>query len=128
MRFDIDEACKSAESRNDFTTENYPVHLLAGSPTGFQAELAQRLQGTGLTPMELAARARFAGSCIGCHQESRGSSLGGGLQAPSSLGFVHVSESFLEACPDGPCFAISQGLREVFLPYRARVMRELLGD
>jgi hypothetical protein len=128
MTFEVDEPCKNSESRNDFTSENYPLHLLQGDAGGFQAELAQALQGTGLSPVDVAARARFAGSCIGCHQESRGSSLGNGVQAPSSLGFVHISESFLEDCGSDPCFAISQGLRDVFLPHRERVMSELMGD
>ncbi len=126
MAFAVGPECEDAESRNDFTAENYPLHLLAGDPEGFQSELEARLAGTGLTPLDIASRARFAGSCIGCHQESRGSLLGNGVQAPSSLGFVHVSESFMEECEDGPCFPISQALRDVFLPHRRSVMDGLL--
>ncbi len=126
MRFDVDEACRDAESVNDFTAQNYPMHLLAGDSNGFQADLATELSGTGLTPVDIAARARFAGSCIGCHQESKGSSLGNGVQAPSSLNFVHVEERFLDDCADGPCFPISNGLKDVFLPHRGQVMSDLL--
>ncbi len=122
MHFVVDEACRDSESLNDFTAQNYPMHLLAGDPNGFQAELATRLQGTGLTPVDIATRARFAGSCIGCHQESRGNTLGNGVAAPSSLSFVHIEERFLEDCADGPCFPISRGLKDVFLPYRKQVL------
>lgn len=128
MAFPVAQDCKNSESFNDFTAENYPLHLLQGDPDGFTAELEARLAGTGLTPVDLAARARFAGSCIGCHQESRGSSLGNGVQAPVSLGFVHISDSVVETCTDGACFAISPGLRDAFLPYRKQFMDALLSN
>jgi hypothetical protein len=62
----VDRACLDAESPNDFFTQNYPFHLDNGSGT-FRSDLAQRLAGTGLTHDDIAARAQFAGSCIGCH-------------------------------------------------------------
>src|ERR1051326_5787113 len=78
MAFPIDDACYDAESPNDFTTQHYPLHLGQGSGT-FRNQLLDRLKGTTLTPEDIATRAQFAGSCIGCHQEANGSSLGNGV-------------------------------------------------
>jgi hypothetical protein len=122
----VDRACLDAESPNDFFTQNYPFHLDNGSGT-FRSDLAQRLAGTGLTPDDIAARAQFAGSCIGCHQEGTGLFLGRGVFAPFSNGFVHVDEFFSEDCGDGTeCFGASQALTNVFLPRRMRAMTDLL--
>jgi hypothetical protein len=126
MAFIVDKPCLDAESPNDFFTQNYPSHLSQGSGT-FRAALEARLSGTGLTPEDVAARAQFAGSCIGCHQEANGISLGLGVTAPFSTGFVHVAE-FSEDCGDGSqCFAISSALKEVFLPRRSIALDALLG-
>src|SRR5690606_34108741 len=65
MAFIVDQECKNAESPNDGFTENYPLHLLEGSGE-FEALLEDRLEGTGLSPFDIATRAQFAGSCIGC--------------------------------------------------------------
>jgi hypothetical protein len=124
LSFPVDQACKDAESRNDFS-QDYVGQLLSGS-----GELSARLDAVaapfGLSAVDLAARARFAGSCIGCHSEASGSSLGGGLNAPFQFDFVHVSEFGAEPCGNGgTCFGISEGLRTVFLPARARVTRVL---
>ena len=129
MAFIVDHECKDAESPNDFFTQDYPFQLAQGSADGFIAELESRLEGTDLTPFDVARRAQFAGSCIGCHEEATGAPLGRGVQAPFSRGFVHVEEGFVEACEGGgQCFPISQALSEVFLPHRGRVLSELLGD
>ncbi|HVZ35102.1 MAG TPA: hypothetical protein VG963_21900, partial [Polyangiaceae bacterium] len=79
---------------------------------------------------DIAARARFAGSCIGCHQESSGAFLGAGVSAPFQFDFVHVSERAILPCDDGSgnCFAISDALRSSFLPHRQQVMASLLGS
>jgi hypothetical protein len=126
MAFPIDDACYDAESPNDFTTQNYPLHLGQGSGT-FRNQLLDRLKGTTLTPEDIATRAQFAGSCIGCHQEANGSSLGNGVTAPFSNGFVQVDESFTENCGDGTqCFTASPALTQVFLPRRLRSLQALL--
>ncbi|HWO12519.1 MAG TPA: hypothetical protein VNN80_23645, partial [Polyangiaceae bacterium] len=125
MSFAIDEACKDAESRND-SSQDYSSQLAAGSGA-FLAQLDALGAASGLSGFDLAARARFAGSCMGCHIEASGSSLGNGLTAPFQFDFVHVSEFGAEPCGNGgTCFGISDALRTVFLPHRARVSQQLL--
>ena len=124
MSFPVDEACKDAESRNDFS-QDYVGQLVSGSGD-FVARLDAIAAPFGLAAEDVAARARFAGSCIGCHNEASGSSLGGGVSAPFQFDFVHISEFGAEPCGNGgTCFGISEGLRTVFLPARARVTRSL---
>ena len=75
----------------------------------------------------MANRARFASSCIGCHQQATNLNVGGGLTTPASLGFVHVSEQGSESCGDGSsCFPISAALKSVFLPKRLAVLKTFL--
>lgn len=125
LSFPVDAACKDAESRNDFFTEDYGFHLSQGSGE-FRAQLDEIAAPLGLTADDIAARARFAGSCMGCHQEAGGSFLGNGLTAPFQGDFVHVSEFGLETCGNGgSCFGISEALRTSFLPARARITRNL---
>lgn len=125
MAFVIDGPCNDAESPNDGLTQNYPFHLGQGSGA-FRAALAARLVGTGLAPEDIAARAQFAGSCMGCHEEANGLSLGAGVVAPFSNGFVQVDEQFTEDCGDGTqCFAASPALKQVFLPRRLRALEDL---
>jgi hypothetical protein len=122
MSFVVDSACKDAESRNDFS-QAYALQL----SDGFRKELEIRLDGTGLSPEELANRAHFAGSCIGCHEEAVGSFLGNGVFAPFSNGFVHVAE-FLTGCDTEPglCFVPSSALTRTFLPSRLQTLGQLL--
>jgi hypothetical protein len=124
MSFPVDQACKDAESRNDFS-EDYAFQLSLGTGE-FLRELADVGAPLGVTAEELAARARFAGSCMGCHSEASGSFLGNGVSAPFQFDFVHVSEFGAEPCGNGgTCFGISEGLRTAFLPARARITRDL---
>jgi hypothetical protein len=126
MSFPIDEACKDAESRNDFS-EDYQGQALSGEGD-FLAQLDERGAPFGLTGLDLAARARFAGSCIGCHMEAGGSFLGNGVFAPFQGDFVHVNELFTERCLGGDCFGISEALRTVFLPHRRQVVTNLVNS
>jgi hypothetical protein len=117
MSFVVDQECKDAESRNDFS-QAYEFQLT----DGFIAELDDRLAGTGLNAFDIANRAHFAGSCIGCHEEATGAFLGNGVFAPFSNGFVHVQEFPVE-CDDGQaCFQTSPALRTTFLPSRLQVL------
>lgn len=126
MSFSVPEACKDAESRNDFS-QDYAGQLLSGSGA-FINDLNNQLGGTGLSAVDIAARARFAGSCIGCHQESSGAPLGAGVTAPFQFDFVHVSERNVTTCDDGNglCFGISDALRNQFLPHRQQVMQAFM--
>lgn len=121
-------ACWNAESRSDFESEDYRMHLENGIGA-FRDQINDMIQGSGLTPENIADRARFAGSCIGCHEEATGLDLGRGVESPFTLGFVHVTEERKEDCEDDPsenCFAISPALKEVFLPHRKTVMKGFL--
>jgi hypothetical protein len=127
MGFVVNAECLDAESPNDDTNQNYPFHLGKGSGA-FRSTLEARLAGTGLTPEDIASRARFAGSCIGCHEEATGVALGHGVRSPFSNGFVHVDEGNLETCGGAPCFAVSPALQQVFLPRRLTALKGLLGS
>jgi hypothetical protein len=124
MSFVVDGACKDAESRNDFS-EDYASQL----SNGFRSQLEAKLSGTGLSANDIANRARFAGSCIGCHNEASNSFLGRGVFAPPSFDFVQVSEQ-LTGCTGaepGSCFVTSFALQNRFLPSRMQVLTDLLG-
>lgn len=126
MAFPVAQACKDAESPNEFFRQDYQSHLLQGSGA-FTRQLDEAVAGTGLTALDIANRARFAGSCMGCHQEASGSDLGGGLFAPVQSDFVHVSEQVLEDCGDGTaCRGLSNALRDEFIPHRLAVQARLL--
>ncbi len=126
MSFVVDSACKDAESRNDFS-QDYANQLTPG----FRDLLEQKLASVGskLSATDIANRARFSGSCIGCHNEASGSFLGNGVTAPFSNDFPQVSE-FPQQCADGEtgsCFSTSNALNTVFLPARLMAMSNLLG-
>jgi hypothetical protein len=127
MSFVVDSACKDAESRNDFFGQDYASHL-QNSPD-FRQQIENKLLSVGskLSPEDIANRARFAGSCIGCHQEAQFSSLGNGIFAPPSSDFPQVLE-FQEQCGDGggSCFATSTALKTVFLPGRLLALGTLV--
>jgi hypothetical protein len=124
MSFVVDGICKNSESRNDFS-EDYAGQM----SDGFRAQLEETLAGTGLSAFDIANRARFAGSCIGCHQEASNSFLGNGVFAPFSVDFPQVTE-FPQQCGGGEsglCFPTSPALQTIFLPGRMNVLAALLG-
>jgi hypothetical protein len=122
MSFVVDHECKDAESRNDFT-QDYSSRM----SQGLREEIELAVEGTGLNADDIANRAQFAGSCIGCHEESFGRFLGNGVSAPFSNSFVHVQEFMIECeNEDGLCFQPSPALTDVFLPSRLQVMGNLL--
>lgn len=126
----LSDACLAAESSNHLVANNYPLHLSRATGS-FRAQIDAAIDAidpsSGLSAFDIAQRARFAGTCIGCHEETNGLSLGGGVIAPSSLGFVHTSEQLTEPCGDGTtCFMISDALEQAFLPFREHVMESFL--
>jgi hypothetical protein len=124
MSFVVDHACKDAESRND-GSQFYALHM----SDGFRSDLDAIGAEFGLSADDIANRAHFAGSCIGCHQEAIGASLGQGVFAPLSNSFVHVQESAVDCGGldrGSLCFQRSSGLEDVFLPSRLQVMARLL--
>ncbi len=125
MSFVVDQKCRDAESRNDFS-QAYPFQL----SDGFRKTLDEKLVGTGLTGQDIAARAQFAGSCIGCHSEASGSNLGRGVVAPFSFDFPHIQEFTTSDCGSSratACFQTSDAIKQVFLPSRLNTMASLLG-
>lgn len=81
----------------------------------------------GVTAQDILSRAETQ-SCAGCHQQMNARAIGGGMTWPSTSGFVHVSEMAQENGPDGPRFAISAALKDVFLPFRVEIMRNFLAS
>ncbi len=133
MAVNVSHPCLDGESPNNGSQGNYDTHVDPGTSPVFHAQIQSVLTSLGstLTPNDIARRATFAGSCIGCHQEMQGSfqQLGQGVSAPASLGFVHVSEFGSEDCGDGTqCHPISNGLKNDFLPFRQGVMQGLIGS
>ncbi|MEX1366967.1 MAG: hypothetical protein AB1Z98_27820 [Nannocystaceae bacterium] len=132
LALQVSDACLAAESANHVIANNYPFFLAQGSGTlqaSLQAAMLAHDPTTPLTVFDLAQRARFAGTCIGCHEETNGFDLGDGLIAPSSAGFVHTNEQIMEPCGDGAsCFAISDAVEHSFLPFREQVMEEFLSQ
>ena len=127
MSFVVDAACKNSESRADGFTEDYAKQMTPGFASQIQDKLLSL--GSKLSPFDVANRARFAGSCIGCHQEGGGRSLGNNVFAPFSNDFPQVEE-FTQGCGNGEtgnCFAPSNALTTVFLPGRLAVLSNLLG-
>ncbi len=125
MSFPVDQACKNSESAND-GSEDYAFHLGQGSGQ-FVDQLDQLGAPFGLSAFDLANRARFTGSCMGCHIESSFLDLGNGLVAPPREDFVHVNEFIIEPCGNGgTCFGVSGALSTTFLPHRQRVSQALL--
>ncbi len=133
MAVDVPLACLAAESP-DAAVQQYHLRLAAGSSgpgsltQAIQDEIDALDPSSGLTPANIARRAAFAGGCIGCHQQTNGANLGGGVIAPSSAGFVHTREFQFEDCGNGDpsCFFISQALKSSFLPHRESVMETYL--
>lgn len=127
MSFVVDQACKDAESRNDFS-QAYAFHM----SDGFRQTLADQLVGTGLSPDHIANRAQFAGSCMGCHMEASSANLGRGVIAPVSFDFPHIQEFPSTACGQrnlgSTCFPLSIALNTVFLPSRLGTLAGLLGE
>jgi hypothetical protein len=126
MSFIVPQECKNSESRNDFFSEDYGLHMSQGSGSLIEA-IDEAVAGTELNAFNIADRARFSGSCIGCHNEMAFRDLGRGVTAPLSLDFVHVGE-FQGICPDGnPCFQTSSALNDSFLPHRIAVLNNFVG-
>ncbi len=106
-------------------TERYAFHFEQGDPRNvFRASIQGELAAIGsrLRPEHIIARSEFL-SCKGCHQNSNGADLGGGITGPQSLGFVHVGENEVNGA-----FPISDALSQVFLPEREQIMESYLSQ
>jgi hypothetical protein len=130
---DVDDEFNTGQSVAQGAENNYGTHFATGaaSDPSFSNAIAAELAAIGnitLTPRNVVDRA-LTQSCAGCHRLSDGAALGDGLVWPASpIRFVHVSEvgGATEVGPDGPRWAISAGLRDVFLPHRRDVLAQYL--
>jgi hypothetical protein len=125
MSFVVDQQCRDAESRND-GAQAYAFRL----SNGFRDTLNENLKGTGLSADDIANRAQFAGSCIGCHNEASGRSLGHGISAPFSNDFPQIEDFATSDCGarnlGTSCFQTSDALKTAFLPSRLNTLTNLL--
>ncbi len=121
----VDDSLNAAESPIDDPAQinNYPQQFVS-SPFGpFASAIAANIPPTSsLTPDHIIARAH-ALSCAGCHRQSDSADLGQGMIWPNSQGFTHVHE-FASGTPLS--FEISDGLKDVFLPFREQILMEFL--
>ncbi|MCP3100708.1 hypothetical protein LZ198_17700 [Myxococcus sp. K15C18031901] len=122
----VQDQFNGGQSDAQATENNYPFQFGTGTSTLRNLITAELTRiGSTLTANQIVARAG-ALSCAGCHQLSNGTSLGGGLTWPNSLGFTHIAET-TETGPDGPRFIISSALTGTFLPHRKAVFEAYLG-
>jgi len=127
FNYTVGDTFNAGQSASQGAENTYTFHFSATSSfaTSIQSRLTQI--GSPLTPTHIVRRAQ-ALSCAGCHQlnnTSPSNDLGGGITWPGSLVFVHSSES-LENGPEGPRFALSNALNNVFLPRRKAVFESYL--
>ncbi len=123
--YKVDDRLNAAESPIDDGPQinNYPQRFAASPSLAFASAIAANIPASSsLTPDNIIARAHVF-SCAGCHLQSDGADLGEGLIWPNSQGFTHVHE-FASGTPSS--FEISQGLRDVFLPFRHELLAHFL--
>jgi len=122
--FTPDSDCWAAESEISF--QNDYIQQLAMSDGALINDI-EAIAPASVSAFEIAARAQFAGNCMGCHESSNFTDLGEELSTPQSLGFVHVSES-LNLCDDGTrnCFRLSNALTDDFLPARFETLQNYI--
>jgi hypothetical protein len=123
----VPDRFNAGQSNSSGIENDYPVHF-ALSPR-FEHALEHRLRrlGIDLLPEHLVRRS-LALSCAGCHQLSNSSPNKnlGGMEWPSSLGFVHVSEAQTQIIDGDEHFMISPALENVFIPHREEVFEKYL--
>jgi hypothetical protein len=126
-RFNSGQSDSQDPVENNYTAQFSPSSAFASN---IQARLTQL--NNPLTPTQVVNRALTL-SCAGCHEQSDGDDLGGGLTWPNkaALGgnefrFIHVSERVTEYGPDGVRFAISPLLTGTFLPHRKAVLENFI--
>lgn len=147
LGIDVPPPCFDGASGN-FGTRFEDVITVGGQPA-FAAALESRaselVPGIGLTAVQLAARASFSGTCIGCHHRPDSPQyrdLGQGITLPvvtpepgeslDDVDFTQVNNLREEPCAaEGPdaaqtCFKLSPVLGGIFLPHRKAVLENYL--
>jgi hypothetical protein len=147
MGVDISPDCFDGESQNFFA--RFEDAIQRPERAAFASQLVARAQqifpGANLTATQIAARAEFSGTCIGCHftpNATASRDLGQGITLPivptppedpvDNVAFTQVNNLRLEPCaPSGPdaaqqCFKLSPVLSGIFLPARVGVLENYL--
>jgi len=147
MGVDISSDCFDGESTN--FQARFEDAIQDPSRATFASALVARAQqifaGANLTATQIAARAEFSGTCIGCHfrpDTTASRDLGQGLTLPvvptsdadpvDNVAFTQVNNLRQEPCAtSGPdagqqCFKLSPVLSGIFLPARVGVLENYL--
>jgi hypothetical protein len=147
LGIDLAPDCFNSESTND--DPRFENNITLSSQSAFAGALVARAQAlapqAALTATQIAARAEFAGTCIGCHQRPDATAsrdLGQGLTLPvvtlqgdderDVVDFTQINNRRTEPCaaagPDAArtCFKLSPVLGGIFLPHRKEVIESYL--
>ena len=121
----VSDQFNAGQSADRSSPDSYVSQFGKQNPSIFRTNIENKLTSIGstLTPEQVVARAQTQ-SCIGCHQHSNGTNIGGGLVWPSSTGFVHSTE-FPDSA-DSTRFGLSKALVDVFLPQRKSVLEKFI--
>jgi hypothetical protein len=147
LGIDVPPPCFDGASGN-FGTRMEGVISSGGQPefaAALEARAAELAPAANLTALQIAARAEFVGTCIGCHHrpdEPQNRDLGQGLILPAvtplpgetldDIDFTQVNNLREEPCaPEGAdaaqaCFKLSAVLGGIFLPHRKTVLENYL--
>lgn len=122
----FDRRFATTTSRASLSEPSYVAHFAKQAQSTFGDTLAASTVLGTITPPQIVMRAE-ALSCAGCHGNSSSADLGGGVYWPNALDGTHIGMD-TEPGARGPRYVVSEALREVFLPERARVLREFFAD
>lgn len=149
MTVDLAPECFNGESTN--SDARFESSITSPAQKAFADALVARARTlapqASLTATQIAARAQFAGTCIGCHQrndETASRDLGQGLTLPvvtlepedslDEVDFTMINDLRTEPCasagPDSArtCFKMSPVLSQIFLPHRKTVLDAFLAS
>jgi hypothetical protein len=147
LGIDVPPACFDGSSGN-FGTRMEGIILANGDPAwsaALESRAHELFPAANLTALQIAARAEFSGTCIGCHHrpdEPQNLDLGQGLTLPvvkplpgetqDDVDFTQVNNLRVEPCAtEGTdaaqsCFKLSPVLGGIFLPHRKTVLENYL--
>lgn len=103
-----------------------PFNKSKTSAPDFRSRIQTKLTSIGstLTPEQIVHRAETQ-NCVGCHFFF--GDVGEGVIFPHSIdGIQHVTEDFLETGEGGQRYAISNGMRDTYIPHRIQILIDFL--
>ena len=147
LGIDVPPACFDGASGN-FGTRMEDTITVGGEPewaAALQSRAQQLAPSANLTAVQIAARAQFSGTCIGCHHrpdEPQYRDLGQGItlpqvailpgETPDDVDFTQVNNLRHEPCSADTtdsaqsCFKLSPILGTIFVPHRKTVLESYL--